>query len=69
VTFSNIKYAFFQPCEQEIIAAIHFKLHEPIMIGKKKSDDIQFYSEGGPNAEDVGGRGRGGFGGEDSDDE
>jgi nucleosome binding factor SPN SPT16 subunit len=39
------------------------------MIGKKKSDDIQFYSEGGPNAEDVGGRGRGGYGGEDSDDE
>lgn len=38
------------------------------MIGKKKSEDVQFYSEGGPNAEDVGGRGRGGFG-EDEDDE
>ncbi len=26
VAFSNIKYAFFQPCEKEIIAAIHFRL-------------------------------------------
>ena len=31
------------------------------MIGKKKTEDVQFYSEGGPNAEDVGGRGRGGM--------
>lgn len=69
VAFSNIKYAFFQPCEKEIIAAIHFRLHEPIMIGKKKSEDVQFYSEGGPNAEDVGGRGRGGFGDDDDDEE
>ena len=36
------------------------------MIGKKKTEDIQFYSEGGPNTEDIGGRGRAG---DDSDDE
>ena len=65
VPFSNVKYAFFQPCEKEIIAAIHFRLVEPIMVGKKKTEDIQFYSEGGVVAEDVVGRGRG----EDSDDE
>ena len=65
VAFSNIKYAFFQPCEKEIIAAVHFRLVEPIMVGKKKTEDIQFYSEGGVVAEDVVGRGRG----EDSDDE
>jgi nucleosome binding factor SPN SPT16 subunit len=35
------------------------------MVGKKKTEDIQFYSEGGTIAEDVIGRGRG----EDSDDE
>lgn len=35
------------------------------MVGKKKTEDIQFYSEGGVIAEDVVGRGRG----EDSDDE
>ena len=34
------------------------------MVGKKKTEDIQFYSEGGIVAEDVVGRGR-----EDSDDE
>jgi nucleosome binding factor SPN SPT16 subunit len=65
LAFSNIKYAFFQPCEKEIIAAVHFRLNEPIMVGKKKTEDIQFYSEGGVIAEDVVGRGRG----EDSDDE
>jgi nucleosome binding factor SPN SPT16 subunit len=30
-----------------------------MMVGKKKTDDIQFYSEGGIVAEDVVGRGRG----------
>lgn len=34
------------------------------MVGKKKTEDIQFYSEGGVIAEDVVGRGR-----DDSDDE
>ena len=37
------------------------------MIGKKKTEDVQFYSEGGPNIDDVG-RGRGGMD-EDSEDE
>ena len=44
IAFSNIKFAFFQPCENEIIAAIHFRLHEPIIVSKKKTEDIQFYS-------------------------
>ena len=35
------------------------------MVGKKKTEDIQFYSEGGVAAQDVVGRGRG----DDSDDE
>ena len=39
------------------------------MVAKKKTEDIQFYSEGGNNAEDVVGRGGRGFGMEDSDDE
>lgn len=28
VSFSNVKFAFFQPCEKELIAAIHFRLHD-----------------------------------------
>ena len=53
VIFSNIKNAFFQPCEKEVFAALHFRLHEPIMIGKKKTDDVQFYAEIGSITEDV----------------
>lgn len=37
IAFSNIKFAFFQPCENEIIAAIHFRLREPILVAKKKT--------------------------------
>jgi len=36
------------------------------LVAKKKTEDIQFYSEGGTSAEDVVGRGRGMR--EDSDD-
>jgi nucleosome binding factor SPN SPT16 subunit len=43
-------------------------LHEPILVAKKKTEDIQFYSEGGTSAEDVVGRGGRGAR-EDSDDE
>jgi len=38
------------------------------MVAKKKTEDIQFYSEGGTSAEDVVGRGSRGFGRDDSDD-
>jgi len=43
--FKNIKLAFFQPAEKEILVIIHFHLHNPIMIGKKKTKDVQFYVE------------------------
>lgn len=52
VIFSNIKHAFIQPPE-ESIAAIHFRLHHPIMLGKKKTEDVQFYAEVGGVTEDV----------------
>ena len=26
---------------------MHFRLHNPIMVGKKKTDDVQFYTEVG----------------------
>ena len=45
VMYSNIKYAIYQPCENEIMVLIHFHLKNPIMIGKKKHNDIQFYTE------------------------
>jgi nucleosome binding factor SPN SPT16 subunit len=45
VMYDNIKYAIFQPCESEIMVLIHFHLKNPIMIGKKKQRDVQFFTE------------------------
>lgn len=45
IVFRNIKLAFFQPAEKEILVLMHFHLHNPIMLGKKKTKDVQFYVE------------------------
>lgn len=45
IMYSNIKHAIFQPCENEIMVLIHFHLKNPIMVGKKKQQDIQFFTE------------------------
>ncbi|KAJ1448969.1 FACT complex subunit-domain-containing protein [Pelagophyceae sp. CCMP2097] len=45
VMYANIKHALFQPCENEVMVLIHFHLHHGIMIGKKKSKDVQFFTE------------------------
>ncbi|KAK9761234.1 FACT complex subunit spt16, partial [Basidiobolus ranarum] len=43
--FSNIKHLFFQPCDHELVVILHVHLKNPIMIGKKKTKDVQFYRE------------------------
>ena len=45
VLFSNMKHTFFQPCKNELIVIFHIPLKHPIMIGKKKTKDVQFYRE------------------------
>ncbi|KAI8834781.1 FACT complex subunit SPT16 N-terminal lobe domain-containing protein [Chytriomyces cf. hyalinus JEL632] len=45
VLFSNIKHLVFQPCEGELIVLIHIHLKNEIMIGRKKTKDVQFYRE------------------------
>nr|ODO02764.1 FACT complex subunit SPT16 [Cryptococcus depauperatus CBS 7855] len=45
ILFSNIKHLFFQPSEKELIVIIHIHLQAPILLGKKKTSDIQFYRE------------------------
>ena len=45
IMYDNIRFAFFQPAKQEIKTLIHFHLKNPIMIGKKKTQDVQFYQE------------------------
>lgn len=45
VLFSNVKHLFFQPCVGELIVIIHVHLINPIIVGKKKTKDIQFLRE------------------------
>lgn len=45
VLFSNVKHLFFQPCTHELIVIIHLHLKNPILVGKKKTKDVQFYKE------------------------
>jgi nucleosome binding factor SPN SPT16 subunit len=45
IPFSNMKHLFFQPCQGELIVLIHVHLDNPIMIGKRKTKDVQFYRE------------------------
>jgi nucleosome binding factor SPN SPT16 subunit len=45
ILYSNIKHAIYQEAKDDIIVLVHFHLHHPIMIGKKKHTDIQFYAE------------------------
>lgn len=36
-----------QPAENEMVTILHFHLHNPIMMGNKKTKDVQFYCEVG----------------------
>lgn len=59
VLFSNIKHLFFQSCKDELIVIIHCHLKSPIMIGKRKTHDVQFYREASDMAfDETGGRRR-----------
>lgn len=58
ILYKNIKHAFYQPCDDELIILVHFNLFKPMMIGKKKTWDIQFYTEAGIMTEDLDIRGR-----------
>ncbi|KAG1678588.1 hypothetical protein FOA52_012595 [Chlamydomonas sp. UWO 241] len=45
VMYRNIRHAFFQPAENEMVTILHFHLINPIMLGNKKTKDVQFYTE------------------------
>lgn len=45
ILFSNIRHLFFQPCDGEESVIIHVTLKHPIMIGKKKTKDVQFFRD------------------------
>lgn len=54
ILYNNIKNAFFQPCDSEMIILLHFHLKHAIMFGKKKHVDVQFYTEVGEITTDLG---------------
>jgi len=54
ILYNNIKNAFFQPCDGEMIILLHFHLKHAIMFGKKKHLDVQFYTEVGEITTDLG---------------
>lgn len=45
IIFSNIKHAFFQPASNDLLVLLHFRLHSPILVGKRRTADVQFYTE------------------------
>lgn len=45
ILFSNMKHLLFQPCDGELIVVLHIHLKNPILVGKKKAKDIQFFRE------------------------
>jgi len=45
IMYKNIKQTFFQPAQNELIVLIHLHLHNSIMVGKKRTNDIQFCTE------------------------
>merc|ERR1719474_1994577 len=54
ILYNNIKHALFQPCDGEMIILLHFHLKNPIMFGKKKQQDVQFYTGVGEITTDLG---------------
>jgi len=54
ILYNNIKHAFYQPCDGEMIILLHFHLKNAIMFGKKKHIDVQFYTEVGEITTDLG---------------
>ena len=45
IIYGNVKHAIYQPCEGEHVVLVHFHLKKPILVGKKKAKDIQFFTE------------------------
>jgi len=54
VLYSQVRHAIFQPCDRgSLIVLLHLHLHEPITAGKRKTQDLQFFTEVGVQTEDL----------------
>lgn len=58
ILFENIKHFFFQPCDGEMVVLLHCHLKNHIMIGKKRTKDVQFFREAVEAASDETAAGR-----------
>eukprot|EP00033_Pygsuia_biforma_P003361 GCRY01003682.1.p1 GENE.GCRY01003682.1~~GCRY01003682.1.p1 ORF type:complete len:1036 (-),score=365.94 GCRY01003682.1:286-3393(-) len=45
IIYKNIRHAFFQSSEKELIVIVHFTLKQPISLGKKRVTELQFCTE------------------------
>lgn len=45
IVYANIRSAFYQEADRETIVCVHFHLKHDIVVGKKKTKDVQFYIE------------------------
>jgi nucleosome binding factor SPN SPT16 subunit len=61
VIYTNIKHAVYQPCENDQLVLIHLHLIDPIIVGKKKTQDLQFYTETRSAGDDLNQRRRAGY--------
>ena len=53
VLLSNIKHAFLQPCEEDMVVILHFHLYNPVVINKKMTNHVQFFTEVAIATEDL----------------
>ncbi|KAH8741621.1 CDC68 like aminopeptidase family chromatinic protein [Cryptosporidium ryanae] len=53
ILYSSIKHAIFQPVENDLLVIFHLHLKHSIWLGKKKTQDVQFYSEVGNQIDDL----------------
>lgn len=57
ILYGNVKYFFFQRGEKQLKVLVHFFLKNPIVIGKRKTKHVQFFTEVQEGSSDLGGRG------------
>jgi len=54
IFYSQIQHVIYEPCESgSLIVLIHLHLKEAIMVGKRKTQDVQFYTEVAALTEDL----------------
>ncbi|CAI2378197.1 unnamed protein product [Moneuplotes crassus] len=53
ILYNNVKHALLQPCDDELIILIHFRLLNEIIVGSKRTKDIQFLMEAGAQYDDI----------------